>query len=72
MAYVLYHARGCGSTAVQVALKVLDVRHHLVELDYEETTARTNKGTPEFQAFTTANPLGLLRLLPWGGFGDAD
>ena len=60
MAYTLYHAKGCGSVAVQVALRVLDVRHHLVELDYDETAARTNKDTPEFQAFTTANPLGLL------------
>lgn len=69
MAYTLYHAKGCGSVVVQVALKVLDVRHHLVELGYDETTARTNKDTPEFQAFIIANPLGLLHRTR---FGDAD
>lgn len=63
MAYTLYHAKGCGSVAVQVALRVLDVRHILVELDYDETVARTNKDTPEFQAFTRANPLGLLSFI---------
>ena len=62
MTYTLYHAKGCGSVAVQVALRVLDVRHHLVELDYDETVARTEKDTPAFRAFTTANPLGLHRV----------
>lgn len=69
MSYTLYHAKGCGSVAVQVALRVLDVRHLLVELDYDETAARTNKDTPEFQAFTTANPLGPLHQT---SFGDVD
>jgi len=69
MAHTLYHAKGCGSVAVQVALKVLDVPHRLVELDYDETMARTNKDTAEFQAFIIANPLGLL---DWTRFGDAD
>ena len=69
MAYTLYHAKGCGSVAVQVALRVLDVRHILVELDYDETAARTNKDTPEFQAFATANPLGLFHQT---SFGDVD
>lgn len=62
MAYTLYHAKGCGSAAVQVALNVLDVRHHLVELNYDDTSARANKDTPEFQALVTANPLGLLHF----------
>jgi hypothetical protein len=69
MAYTLYHAKGCGSVAVHVALNVLDVPHHLIELDYDETTTRANKDTPEFQAFITANPLGLLHQT---SFGDAD
>jgi hypothetical protein len=66
MAYTLYHAKGCGSVVVQVALNVLDVRHDLVELDYDQTIARANKDTPEFQAFTTANPLGLPHRSPFG------
>lgn len=57
MSYTLYHAKGCGSLAVLATLKILDIPHKLVELDYEETSQRKNTDSPAFQALIHANPL---------------
>jgi len=53
--YTLFHAFGCGSTLVIVLLRLFDVPHEIVELNYQAVTKRVD--SPELKRLLAANPL---------------
>lgn len=55
MSYTLFHASAAGSVVPQIVLRLLNVPHEVVEMDWETTTAR--KDSPELQRLLKANPL---------------
>jgi glutathione S-transferase len=54
---ILYHSPQCGSTVVQIALKVLNVPYNLISFDFSKYKAGEYKDTPDYEEFKLFNPL---------------
>ncbi|TDL30183.1 hypothetical protein BD410DRAFT_780726 [Rickenella mellea] len=53
--YTLFHADAVGSVLTLAVLRVLDVKHNIVLLDYDSVTKKED--TPEYRQLISANPL---------------
>ncbi|KAG9030659.1 hypothetical protein FRB95_003674 [Tulasnella sp. JGI-2019a] len=52
--YTLFHAKGCCSTLILVQLRLFDLPHEVVTLDFHATTQRAD--SPELKRLLAANP----------------
>ncbi|KAG8933577.1 hypothetical protein FRC02_011592 [Tulasnella sp. 418] len=60
--YILFHSKTCGSTLPLTLLRLFELPHEVLEVDYEAVTRR-DKSSPNVERMLDANPLGQFPTL---------